>query len=63
MGGILRYGFRNMEQAAARTEADFTTETFTIKKIDHMKQTRNGQTINDYFVLYTEEETFALGIP
>jgi hypothetical protein len=52
-----------MEQAAARTEADFTTETFTIKKIDHMKQTRNGQTINDYFVLYTEEETFALGIP
>jgi hypothetical protein len=50
-----------MEQVAARTEADFTTETFTIKSIDHIKETKNGQKINDYFVLSLEEESFSLG--
>ena len=60
MGGIMRYNFRNIDQAAARTESDFTTETFTIKKIDHIKETRDGQVVNDYFILYPEEEALAL---
>nr|WP_157536109.1 hypothetical protein [Mucilaginibacter sp. L294] len=67
MGGVTFWIFNSFDRAnaesGARTEADFTTQKFTVKELWEMQNKKNDQVLMSYLYIKVENEPINLRLP